>query len=147
MTGVRVVPASNHRLPIRSIGPITSRPGAEAFAPLHEVMDLRFPGRPAASERAFGEGRIAGIYLDLGGNYAQRAATLHRDLLSTAVGRLFPEQMVQVEGSRLVHVTVNRLGGHLAVNLVNLAGQHADRRRDQERVPGPFGPELPLGAL
>ena len=34
--------------------------------------------------------------------------------------------MVEVGGSRLVHVVLNRLNNRLAVNLINTGGRHAD---------------------
>ncbi len=49
---------------------------------------------------------------------------MHVGSSTTAVRDLFPKPMVEVKGSSDVDVVVNRLGGKLAVNLVNTAGPH-----------------------
>ena len=47
-----------------------------------------------------------------------------RRFLNDLARELFPKPMVEVKGSPDVDVVVNRLGGRLAVNLVNTAGPH-----------------------
>jgi hypothetical protein len=43
-----------------------------------------------------------------------------------AVRKLFPEPVVTVTGSDKVDVSPRRLGGRLAIHLMNTAGPHAD---------------------
>ena len=52
--------------------------------------------------------------------------SLVRDFIAALVRELFPEPMVEVNGSHFVDVAVNRIDGKLAVNLVNTAGPHHD---------------------
>jgi hypothetical protein len=56
------------------------------------------------------------------------------------VRQLFPTPLVEVKGSSDVDVSVNRIGGKLAVNLVNTSGPHADKKTPVfESIP-PVGP-------
>ena len=52
---------------------------------------------------------------------------LARDFLGKLVKELFPRPMFEVRGSHTVDVTLNRKDGHLALNLVNIGGPHANR--------------------
>jgi len=85
-------------------------------------------GKPevAASVARFGKGRIAATYLNLGEAYVNSKTALFRDFIATLVRELFPEPMVEVQGSHFVDVAVNRINGKLAINLVNTAGPHHD---------------------
>ena len=115
-------------------------PGSERLSTLHEKDDLRSPSIPAASITEFGRGKIGAIYANLGGRYASAATFVQRDFLSALTRRLFPRPLVQVTGSHLVDVTVNRIGGRLAINLVNTAGPHADPKvYSFDEIP-PVGP-------
>ena len=40
------------------------------------------------------------------------------------VNKLFPNPIVEVKGSKLVHVTVNGLNNKLAINLINAGGNY-----------------------
>ena len=61
-----------------------------------------------------------------------------RRFLNDLVRQLIPKPMVEVKGSRDVDVVVNRVGGKLAVNLVNTAGPH-QREPVLDSIP-PIGP-------
>ncbi|MEN8202765.1 MAG: hypothetical protein ABFS28_09240 [Bacteroidota bacterium] len=80
----------------------------------------------AGSIRRLGNGRIAGIYLNLGARYLNGKVTVARDYLDGMVDELFPAPMVSVTGSQYVDVSLNRVNGKLAVNLINTAGPHAN---------------------
>lgn len=80
----------------------------------------------AGSIRELGKGKIAGIYLNVGARYLNGKVTVTRDYMNDLVEILFPDPMVRVHGSRFVDLTLNRIGGTLAVNLVNTAGPHAN---------------------
>jgi hypothetical protein len=71
-----------------------------------------------------GKGAIAAMYLNFGRCYYNAATVVSRDFLTALVRQLFPDPMVSVTGSHYVDVTVNRIGGKLAINLVNTAGPH-----------------------
>jgi hypothetical protein len=101
--------------------------GAEPFGKLYASNSPDGPGAPAASVTPYGKGQIAAIYFNLGSRYHDAATPASRKFLTALVRRLFPEPIVEVKGSQYVDVTVNRIGGKLAVNLVNTAGQHNSR--------------------
>ncbi len=79
---------------------------------------------PAASINQFGEGKIAGVFLNLGECYLNGKVTAARDFIDDLVNELFPNPIVSVLGAHFVDVSLNRIGGKLAVNLVNTAGPH-----------------------
>ena len=74
----------------------------------------------------YGKGKIAAVYMDLGERYMKSAGTVTRDFMESLVGELFPDPVVEVDGTRFVDVTVMLKDGKLLVNLVNTAGPHAD---------------------
>ncbi|MFH1068938.1 MAG: alpha-amylase family protein [Candidatus Glassbacteria bacterium] len=114
--------------------------GATAFGRIYSDNDYLGPYRVAGSIADYGKGRIAATYLDFGQAYLEAATAVARDYLNALVRELFPEPLVEVKGSRYVDVVVNRIGGKLAVNLVNTAGPHADEKVHVfDEVP-PVGP-------
>ena len=82
----------------------------------------------AASVSTYGKGKMAGVYFDFGQRYHDARTVVAREFLNSLVRQLFPEPIVEVAGSHNVDVTVNRIGGKLAVNLVNTSGPHSDSR-------------------
>ena len=87
-------------------------------------------GTPAGSIHSIGKGKIAAVYADMGILYYNNTTTVMRDFISAMVRELLPDPVVEVRGSHLVDVVVNRkeLDGQkrLAVNLINMAGPHRD---------------------
>jgi len=57
-----------------------------------------------------------------------------------AVRRLFPEPLVEVSGSPDVDISPRRLGGRLAIHLVNTSGPHADAPAEGIAAVSPLGP-------
>ncbi|HUW33804.1 MAG TPA: hypothetical protein VM223_19510, partial [Planctomycetota bacterium] len=103
-------------------------PGARAFGRLRAKNDIAEPSVPAASIAKLGKGCIAATYVNLGERYVNGATATARDFLAALVRELFPKPIVEVTGSHSVDVAVNRIGGKLAVNLVNTAGPHANEK-------------------
>ena len=101
---------------------------AQPFGNLYTDNDISGNVETAASINPYGKGKIAAIYLNLGESYNDGASSLSRDFLNALVGELFPEPIVAVTGSHYVDVTLNRIDGKLAVNLVNTAGPHANEK-------------------
>jgi hypothetical protein len=99
--------------------------GATPFGRLHLSNDLDSPALPAASIARLGKGRIAATYVNFGERYRNAATSVARRFLNGLVRELFPKPLVEVGGSQYVDVSVNRIDGKLAVNLVNTAGPHA----------------------
>lgn len=107
--------------------PVTLRGGAVPFGKLYDEDDDVGPSYTAASVRRFGKGLIAATYFNFGERYRKSSTAVARDFLHALVRRLFSKPMVEVRGSHCVDVTLNRIGGKLAVNLVNTAGPHSDK--------------------
>jgi hypothetical protein len=106
--------------------PVKLRSGTEPFGRLYASDDGKGPHQVAASIRRCGKGHIAATYVNLGERYVNARTHVSRDFLSALVRKLFPEPLVEVNGSHHVDVSVSRLDGKLLVNLVNTAGPHAD---------------------
>jgi hypothetical protein len=126
--------------------------GTERFGTVYNrapvsVNDPVGPGFAAASIRAFGKGKIAAAYLNLGERYVNGRTTVSRDFLHGLVRTLFPKPLATVTGSHQVDVTINRIDRGLVVNLVNTSGPHADQKTHVfDEVP-PIGPlEIRIGA-
>lgn len=102
-------------------------PDAIPLSLFYEGSDYRFPtAYPAASIRSFGKGKIAAIYFNSGTAYSEYKTFIIRDFVNELIGRLMPEKIAEVKGSRLVHVTVNRLNNKLYVSLINVSGEHTN---------------------
>jgi hypothetical protein len=106
--------------------PVRLERGAKPFGRLYAQNDSAGPFQPAASIARCGRGRVAATYLNLGEAYCKAGTSVARRFLAGLVRELFPRPIVEVEGSEYVDVSVSRIDGHLAVNLVNTAGPHAD---------------------
>jgi len=65
-------------------------------------------------------------YFNAGSAYLEYKSFVLREFMNNMVNELFPGQIVNVNGSHLVHVTVNKLNSNMYVNLVNVAGEHTN---------------------
>lgn len=99
-------------------------PKAEPFGRLHLTNDLNSVSQTAASIAQFGRGKIAATYFLFGRGYLSTRSEVARGFLNELARKLFPAPVVEVQGSSDVDVVVNRIGGKLAVNLVNTVGPH-----------------------
>ena len=81
---------------------------------------------PAATIAKVGKGQIIATNAPFSQAYISNRTAAARDGLNGLARQLFPNPIVEVTGSPDVDVIVNRLNGHLAINLVNTSGQHAD---------------------
>ena len=63
-----------------------------------------------------------------------------RDFTGAVVRRLFPEPLVEVQGSHAVDVVARRMGGVLKVHLLSTAGPHGDPQIDAFDELPPLGP-------
>jgi len=88
------------------------------------------PGDPApgiiATETTIGRGTLTAVYADLSQDYKIHQSARLRDFMASLVRPLLPKPVVEVSGSHLVHVVLNRQGNRLAVHLINTGGRHAD---------------------
>ena len=100
-------------------------PQATAFGELRPGAAGDTPAQPAASIRTLGRGKLAATYFTIGRGYLDGRSEPARAFLADLVRELFPEPLVEVSGSPGVDLSVNRLQGRLAINLVNTSGPHA----------------------
>ncbi|MBA4166724.1 MAG: alpha-L-fucosidase [Chitinophagaceae bacterium] len=125
---------------IANLQKVTLKEGTTSFASFYPQTDLRFPDGVPASVRPVGKGKIAAVYFDFGENYQKRQTPVLREFLSGVIHELFPDPLLKVEGSHLVNVTLNKTGNRYAINLINMAGPHAnDAVYAYDEVP-PIGP-------
>ncbi len=121
--------AANDRIgAIRSsLDIVKLRPGATPTSRFYSGSDFRDKEKNiASSSNQFGKGMIAGVYFNAGDTYYKYKTPVLRDFINDRVSELFPQPMVRVTGSHLVHVAVNRLRGKMYVNLINVAGEHTN---------------------
>jgi hypothetical protein len=100
---------------------------ARTFGRLFEGNDLVGSSSPAASILPIGKGKLGALYFSLGERYLTARNSLPVDLMCDMVRELFPSPLVEVKGG-LAEVVINRVGGKLAINLINLSGPHEDRQ-------------------
>jgi len=115
---------------IRSvIDSVEVNPGVKVLSTFYSGSDFRLKGKMIAStENSIGKGKVAGVYFNAGSDYLNYKSPVLRDYLSNLINDLYPNQLVKVSGSNLVHVTVNKLNNRLYVNLVNIAGEHTNQK-------------------
>lgn len=102
-------------------------PGARSISTFYNSSDFKDKGNIiSASVNQFGKGRVTGVYFNAGTTYLDFKSHVLRDFISARIGELFPNPIVQVTGSHLVHVTANQINNKLFVGLVNVAGEHAN---------------------
>jgi hypothetical protein len=102
---------------------------AKPFGQLHSANDAASEAQPAASITPLGKGKIAAIYFSFSRGYLEQRSPKMRAFLNDLTRHLFPSPMVEVKGSQDVDVSVNRLQGRLAINLVNTSGSHWDTEK------------------
>lgn len=113
---------------------------AKAIGGLHATNDGQSAAQPAASITPLGKGQIAATYFSFSRGYLNGRSPQAREFLNGLVRQLFPDPLVQVSGSSHVDVSVNRLQGKLAINLVNTSGPHWDANKPLFDSIAPVGP-------
>jgi hypothetical protein len=91
----------------------------------HEERDPTSTSHPAVVQRKLGRGIIAALCLDFGTAYREHKTSHARDFLGALVRDLFPNPIVEVQGTHLVDVSLMTKAGDLFVHLVNASGPHA----------------------
>jgi hypothetical protein len=120
---------------------IQFKESVQTFGRWYPSNNTSLPSSHAASITRYGQGKIAATYFNLGQRYLESTTTVVRDFVHALVNELFPDPLATVTGSHLVDVTLNRSHGKLAINLVNMAGPHADDKIhvfDEILVVGPL---------
>jgi hypothetical protein len=113
---------------------------AKPFGLMYDTFDTNTPSEPAAAITAFGEGRIAGLFQNMGHYYRNTQTSIPRKFLQRVIRELFPRPAVEVTGSTFIEVVLAKQGDKTVVHLINSAG-HADNARVYifDEVP-PVGP-------
>ncbi|AQG80935.1 hypothetical protein [Spirosoma montaniterrae] len=120
--------------------PFEPLPGTRTLGGVYKQRDLRFGAGPLASVARLGKGQIAGVYLNVGEDFYKRETHVGRSVIGQMARALFQPQ-VSVSGSSFVHVALNRKDGQTMLNLINMAGNHANRAvysTDEIPTPGPL---------
>jgi hypothetical protein len=114
---------------IRSpIDSVVLNPEAKATSIFYEGSDFRLKGKMIASSvNNAGKGKIAAVYFNAGSDYKEYKSPVLRDFINGTINELFPDQLVKISGTHLVHVTLNRLNERMYVNLINIAGEHTNQ--------------------
>ena len=103
-------------------------PESKPLSCFYDNYDYRYPGKMVSSSVcSYGKGMIAGIYFNAGSAYLEYKSPVLRDFINNLTTELFPNPLVKASGSHLVHVDVNTLNNGMYVNLVNVAGEHANQ--------------------
>jgi hypothetical protein len=107
---------------------VVLNPDAKAASTFYEGSDFRLKGKMIASSvNNAGKGKIAAVYFNAGSDYKEYKSPVLRDFINSTINELFPDQLVKVKGTHLVHLTLNRLNNRMYVNLINIAGEHTNQ--------------------
>lgn len=102
---------------------------AENVKPLsifYKGSDFNHPDSYVSSSvNQLGKGKIAAIYFNAGTSYNEYKTFVIRDLVNETIDNLFTDKIVEISGSKLLHVAVNKLNDRLYINLINVGGNHA----------------------
>jgi hypothetical protein len=112
-----------------SLDSVSLMEGSKIISTFYDGSDFREKGKMiASSENRVGKGKIAGVYFNAGSDYNEYKSPVLRDYISRYITELFPDQLVIVSGSHLVHVTVNKLNDRMYLNIINIAGEHTNQK-------------------
>jgi len=114
---------------IRSlIAKVELMPSITSISNFYNGSDFRDKGKNISSSiNKFSKGKVAGVYFNAGSAYLEYKSPVLRDFIGNQIAELFPNPLVKVTGSHLIHVTTNQLNGRMLVNLINVAGEHTNQ--------------------
>jgi len=101
---------------------------SKVISNFYDVSDYLYKSKTIASSvRQVGKGKIAAIYFNAGTSYSKYKTPVIRDFIAETMAQLSLEKMVEVTGSHLVHVALNKLNGKTYINLINVAGESTNQ--------------------
>jgi hypothetical protein len=104
---------------------VSPLPGTQSIGNQYRQDDLRFKEHhPLATIRSLGKGKIAGIYLNMGGFYVRNKNLLMPALIKSILNNMNVNLLSTVSGSRNVHQVLARKNGKTYVHLINTSGPH-----------------------
>jgi hypothetical protein len=100
--------------------------GQASLGSISKSWDFGRNPMPFSSISSYGQGKIIGIYHDLGQTYNQYRAEPLRKIMIDLVDQVFPKQALEISGSSLVHTILSEKDGKTVIHLINTGGQHAN---------------------
>jgi hypothetical protein len=91
---------------------------------LYSSKSPRSPKYSAGAIIPYGKGKVGFIFTDIGLHYFTGSSSKLRNYVNSFVKELFPNPTVEVKGSHLIDVTLNKNGNKKIVNLINIGGNH-----------------------
>ena len=128
---------------------VIPKAGTQTIGELYNGDDFRFPtGNPVATVASYGEGKIAGCYLDLANAYYTYQARGYLKIVAAVLDTLFPDPIVRVTGCDYVHAAVNQKEGKWYVHIINTAGNHFNQKvYEYDHIPATGELTLELSTL
>jgi len=120
--------------------PTVTNTGGVAIGSLFQVQDLRYPSVPASTRNSYGKGTITSVFANLGVNYLSNQSYLQRDFIEALVHDSYKQPLLEVKGSHLVHVVLNKVNDSTVLHLINVGGQHANASNYSYDELPPIGP-------
>lgn len=82
---------------------------------------------PVATINNYGKGKIAAFFMDMSAAYNQYRNPVFNNLVRNVINELIPEPMVEVSGSRNVHVVLGKKSKRSYIHLINSSGEHFNK--------------------
>lgn len=117
---------SNQILSLKSdFIPVRALSGTKSIGSQYLQDDLRFKGKsPLATVRAYGKGKIAGVYMNMGDYYTRNKNPFMPGLMKSILKEMDVALTSSVRGSGLIHQVLSRKNDKSYVHLINTSGPH-----------------------
>ncbi|TKK68024.1 hypothetical protein FC093_12485 [Ilyomonas limi] len=102
-----------------SIQPFALQSGTEEIKDVLAGENASANTLPVAAVRKYGKGQIACLFINQSSAASNAKYAVYKQMLDAVTEKLFTNPMVQVTGSRNVHVTINMVNGKTVINLIN----------------------------
>ena len=103
---------------------VTLPANAKNMGYLYSISSPRAPKYSSGAIIPFGKGKIGFIFTDIGLHYFKGSSSALRNYVNTFVKELFPNPVVEVKGSHLIDVTLNKINNKEVINLINIGGNN-----------------------
>ncbi|NJK92769.1 MAG: hypothetical protein HC904_13675 [Blastochloris sp.] len=113
---------------------------SKVWAHVHPRNDRDSTSQPVLVSRRLGRGRLTGLAMDFGARYRFQRTAQASKILGVILSKIFPQPLLQWEGSDLVDLSVMRQGKDLMLHLVNTSGPHDNRNCYTVDELTPLGP-------
>ncbi|QEC53053.1 alpha-L-fucosidase-like protein [Anseongella ginsenosidimutans] len=104
---------------------VLPKEGTKEIGHVYYQRDYRFATDfPVATVAAYGEGKIAGLYMDMSGPYNTSRHPVYNKIVNNVLAELNPDAGVRVRGSEKIHVVLGKKNEKALVHLINADGAH-----------------------